>query len=403
MRRVVSAWALLGLLVPLITWANPGELLRSPLLHVVDDHVRGLILASPEWGAIEARRAQLRASSPGMVVELFDQEVLTRLREIQRSVQTRRRMAQASGTEFSEQLIAESRWVEALTASRLRMVDELADLNRDIQEFVSGERFDFVGLGRASVRVRPPTDLRFLRDADPWLEGLWQELRTSRSLSETDRVALESAASQAARRDFAAGSRQLRSLFHRMEDCIRRSSREERNERQNFFFRTDMGIALGITALGFITGAGEREVDWATLPIDLALTVADKFVSSRIAYGRERFRVRWVSGVLLGQGRVVTDFAMFSVWPRGLDDHWGSHPERAAELWARAEWGTAWNIGMSLPTITVNTLLGGWECLSPIPRTRALITMARIGNSYGRAFLFYHGRSTFYDQVLTEP
>jgi hypothetical protein len=404
MLRVAIAFALWGQLFSSTTWAGPAELLHSPLLHIVDDSLRGLIRITPEWTAIETRRAQIRSAVGGGLVDLFDRQVMTRLREIENSIDVQRRVARGGGSTAVDILFEEPEWISVLVRGRLRMVDELADLSRPISEFLTPERMDFVGLARAGVSLtRQRRTIQFMTEADPRIEGLWRSLAGGQSLTASGRSLLISLAEQATPRTLRSQARELGTYFRRLDHCLRSANAEERSRRQRFFFSTDMGISLGATAIGFIAASGERDLDWATLPLDLTLKIAEKWATLRLAFGTQPWRVRYLYGTIVGGARTMVDYALFTVVPSNIDDlTFRYHSERVPEAQARLLWATGWSGLVGPPSFALDTLLGGWECFSSTPQTRAAITFLRIGNSFAKSYVAYQGREYFYDEVLTE-
>ncbi len=378
--------------IPPVSASPSAAVLKSPLLNLVDDFVREAVSATPEWRALEIRRNTIRAQASGLEIVQFDREVMSQLREIQDIVEARRRMTRSPRPGSEREL------VEVLAHSKLQMAEDLADLSRGADEILTSERYDLVGLARASVRGTPPAELQFLRKAQ--VDPIFSAPQGLRIVSEAEYQAAVRL-SQSGRPPMAALSaqaREARTWFSRLDHCVRTSPVIERTNRQQFFFASDLAQSLSITAFGYIAGAGEHKVDWSYLPVDLALTVFDKWAGSKISFGRSSFRVRYMWATFYNEARVALDAAVYVIKP---DDE-QTIRERLPMAQARSEWGTIWNASSTISSTTLSTILGGLECFSPSAGTRTFVSMVRLGNSLARSFFFYHGRQMYLDHDLSE-
>jgi hypothetical protein len=244
---------------------------------------------------------------------------------------------------------------------------------------------------------RNPSVRLFLREAEidplfhspaPLLQFTQRESQLIRNLTPFSATALPRSGGQAAR--------EIHTWMSRMDHCIRTSPDRERNLRIAEFFGIDTGISVATTAFGFISGGGEKEIHWKNLPLEILLTVMDKFASNFISFSRSPFLLRYIGMTLWNETRVGVDALLFSVNP--IADP-APFPSRHEAVPHRVEWGTRWNAYTTWASVSLSTLLGGWECLAPTAETRFMVAGLRLGNSVVRSALFYEMQQEYFNHV----
>jgi hypothetical protein len=359
----------------------------------VDDFIRSTVEVTPEWALISRRRNEIRAASGGQGMGLLDREVIRELREIQKVIDTRRRIRPSTARTDSEKEL-----VLLLAQRRLRMQEHFTDISRDIRELLPSDAFDFLLLARSGARMHSTAEHRFLqanRGVDPIFTPEGPRVVSEVEYQNALRLSQSPLSERAIGARLGQNARDARTWFNRLDQCVRSSPRQEQTDRRRFFFLTDLGQSLGITSLGFIAGAGEKEVDWAYLPVDLMLTVFDKLISQRISFRDSPLRVRFLYATFYNEARVAVDLGIYMVWPR--DEEELNSAQRLNNAMTRTEWGTLWNAMTTWTSVGLSTILGGLECFSPTPQTRAFISTVRLGNSLSRSYFFYHGRQEYMD------
>lgn len=297
--------------------------------------------------------------------------------------------ARANDAQLSE---VEKVLVEVLAKKRLRLRTKKGELWGKLH---GKRRFSLAAAGASDEGVGFGTKNRFF---------LADEADELTQIKPKDAVALEEARYlEQVSSPWKRGMRQIRKTFESTQNCLKTQPRDQ-NEDKNFktYLLGSIGISESMLLAGYVIyAAGEKEVNWWQLPVDMLVTAAANTWAAYSMRGQMTVKTRWIKLAQVNAGRVVIDATLYKLDPVGRAVRGDEFEDPLVEqVRDRAAFNMAYSLFAVPKSAMIYQFANGVMCLSPHSQfVKVAQTAVRLAFSAGESYFYFKLRDQFVPQA----